>query len=91
MLTRAQEQSVRSAAWRLRAALWLALAGFSLAGFLNTLGDVRRYPGTDLRARVVGAREMLLGLNPYFIAAKTDQTDTLQDPDRYAAVCSRCT
>jgi len=91
MLTRAQDQSVRSSAWRVRAAFWLALAGISLAGFLNTLGDVRRYPGTDLRARVVGAREMLRGLDPYFIAAKTDQTETLQDPDRYAAVCSRCT
>ena len=34
---------------------------------------------------------MLRGLDPYFIAAKTDQTDVLQDPDRYAAVCTRCT
>jgi hypothetical protein len=91
MLTRAKDQSVSATAWRVRAGLWLALAGMSLAGFLNTLGDVRKYPGTDLRARVVGAREMLRGLDPYFIAAKTDQTDSLQDPDRYAAVCSRCT
>jgi hypothetical protein len=91
MLTRAQDQSVHTAAWRLRAGLWLALAGLSLAGFLNTLRDVREYPGTDLRARVVGAREMMRGLDPYFIAAKTDQKDILQDPDRYAAVCSRCT
>ncbi|MGD0770852.1 MAG: glycosyltransferase family 87 protein [Tepidisphaeraceae bacterium] len=82
---------MRTTAWRVRAGLWLALAGISLASFLNTLGDARRYPGTDLRARVVGAREMLRGFDPYFIAAKTDQTDTLQDPDRYAAVCSRCT
>ncbi|MGD0138382.1 MAG: glycosyltransferase family 87 protein [Tepidisphaeraceae bacterium] len=91
MLTRAQDQSVHTASWRLRAAFWLALAGVSFASFLTTLGDVREYPGTDLRARVVGAREMMRGLDPYFIAARTDQTDALQDPDRYAAVCTRCT
>ena len=91
MLTRAQDVSAPTAVWRLRAALWLALAGLTLAAFLTTLDDVRRYPGTDLRARVVGAREMMRGLDPYFIPAKTDQIDVLQDPDRYAAVCSRCT
>jgi hypothetical protein len=72
-------------------ALWLALAGITLASFMQSLGDVRESPGTDLRARVVGAREMILGIDPYFVPAKTNQIDALQDPDRYVAICSRCT
>ena len=70
---------------------WLVLAGISLAAFLGTVNDVMESPGTDLRCRVVGARAMMLGMDPYFMPAKTDQVQTLQDPDRYAAVCTRCT
>ncbi len=33
----------------------------------------------------------MLGMDPYFMPAKTDQVQTLQDPDRYAAICTRCT
>lgn len=76
---------------RLRLAFWLALIGVTLAAFADTVGDLHEYPGVDLRARVVGVRAMLLGLDPYFIPASSDQIQTLQDPVRYAAICSRCT
>jgi hypothetical protein len=35
------------------------------AGVAVTWGDIHRYGGTDLRARVVGARMLALGLDPY--------------------------
>jgi glycosyl transferase family 87 len=91
MISQADEPSILRLPRRLCMALWLALTGITFAAFLQSLGDVRESPGTDLRARVVGAREMMLGLDPYFIPAKTNQIDALQDPDRYAAVCTRCT
>ncbi|HEX4055450.1 MAG TPA: glycosyltransferase family 87 protein [Tepidisphaeraceae bacterium] len=85
------DPSTQIVARRLCAAFWLVLAGISLAAFLGTVNDVMESPGTDLRCRVVGARAMMLGMDPYFMPAKTDQVQTLQDPDRYAAVCTRCT
>ncbi len=86
-----EEHFTQIVAGRLRAVFWLVLAGIALAAFFGTVGDVTESPGTDLRCRVVGARAMMLGMDPYFMPAKTDQIQTLQDPDRYAAVCTRCT
>jgi hypothetical protein len=91
MISHADDPTILRLPRRLGMALWLALAGITLSAFLQSLGDVRESPGTDLRARVVGAREMILGIDPYFVPAKTNQIDALQDPDRYAAICSRCT
>ncbi|MGD0462492.1 MAG: glycosyltransferase family 87 protein [Tepidisphaeraceae bacterium] len=86
-----QDHSRQIVARRLRAAFWIVLAGISLAAFFGTVSDAMESPGTDLRCRVVGARAMMLGMDPYFMPAKTDEVQTLQDPDRYAAVCTRCT
>ncbi len=86
-----ENHSTRIIARRLHAAFWLVLAGISLAAFFGTVGDAMNSPGTDLRCRVVGARAMMLGMDPYFMPARSDQLQTLQDPDRYAAVCTRCT
>jgi len=32
----------------------------------RTIEDLRSYPGIDLRAKVVGARLLLRGMNPYY-------------------------
>jgi hypothetical protein len=80
-----------SVAKRLYLAVWLALIGLTVAAFCDTVKDAREYGGTDLRARVVGARELLLKKDPYFTPAQTDQIETLQDPDRYANDATRCT
>lgn len=76
---------------RLYYGVWLALIGLTVAAFCDTVKDARQYGGTDLRARIVGARELLQKKDPYFIPAQTDQVETLQDPDRYAADATRCT
>jgi hypothetical protein len=74
-----------------RAAFWILLTAISLTAFLTTARDSIQSPGTDLRGRIVAARTLLLGQDPYFTPAKTNQIPTLQDPDRYAADCTRCT
>jgi hypothetical protein len=33
---------------------------------IQTVGDLDTYPGIDLRAKVVGARLLLRGMNPYY-------------------------
>jgi len=62
-----------------------------LAAVVQSFLDARHYYGTDLRARVVGTRAMLRGLDPYFLPMRADLPETLQDPDRYALQFSRCT
>ncbi|MGA2443177.1 MAG: glycosyltransferase family 87 protein [Tepidisphaeraceae bacterium] len=62
-----------------------------LAAVVQSFLDASHYYGADLRARVVGARAMLRGLDPYFLPMRADQPETLQDPFRYALQFSRCT
>jgi hypothetical protein len=47
----------------------------------NTIRDVDQYGGTDLRIRVVGARALTRGLNPYTLSQTADTDPLLRDPD----------
>lgn len=51
-------------AYAMRIALAISLAAIA-AVFSLSLRDARRYPGTDLRCRIVGARLLLAHRNPY--------------------------
>ena len=55
----------------------------------NTIRDVDQYGGTDLRIRVVGARALTRGLNPYTLSQSADTDPLLRDPDHVQL--SRCT
>lgn len=51
--------------------------------------DLSEYGATDLRARVVGARALLSGIDPYTLQNHSDMDPRLWDPDQIAI--SRCT
>jgi hypothetical protein len=71
---------------------WILTAlacGLCLVNVWHTWHDVHDYGGTDLRVRVVGARALLRGINPYTIEDTVDLDPALRDPDREAL--SRCT
>ena len=53
--------------------------------------DVHRYAGTDLRARVVGARLLAAGESPYFTLQESSTPEAFVDPDRYYTSVTRCT
>src|SRR5437899_1372777 len=46
----------------------------------STYRDVCTYPGDDLRNRVVGARVMLAGYDPYTFAWQSGMPEELLDP-----------
>ncbi len=57
----------------------------------TSFGDVSRYGGTDLRARVLGARMLLEGLSPYTTPQNELTPERLLDPDRNFVSITRCT
>lgn len=63
--------------------------GLCLINIWHNWYDVRTYGGTDLRVRVVGARALLRGINPYKIKDTKELDPALRDPDQ--EVLSRCT
>jgi hypothetical protein len=71
--------------------LVLAAVVPAVLSLLVSIRDIQRFGGTDLRARVVGARTILAGDDPYFRPVRSDELETLQDPDRYARQFTRCT
>jgi hypothetical protein len=61
-------------------------------GFVEDVMNTRDYGGVDLRNRVVGARVMLEGLDPYHFKWSGEYPDTLLDPvDNPANEVSRVT
>jgi hypothetical protein len=68
----------------------VCLAAIAGAMFQSAV-DVRKYPGTDQRARVVGARMMLAGQNPYATPQDAQTPEKLLDPDRLFSHITRCT
>jgi hypothetical protein len=62
-----------------RMLLRIALVGGILIA-LWTFLDIRTYAGVDLRNRVVGARVMLAGYDPYTFVWESGLPDTLLDP-----------
>jgi hypothetical protein len=70
---------------RERTLVILLLAGaiaFAALAFRTSWQDVHQYGGTDLRSRVVGARAMLAGENPYRLPPNSQLPESLQDVDR---------
>ncbi len=71
---------------------WIALL-LCLATCLNNVRhswrDNQQFGGTDLRVRVVGARAMLRGINPYSLKNSRELDEELQDPDQ--TILNRCT
>jgi hypothetical protein len=63
----------------------------AIPAFLVTLGDYLRYPGADLRCRVVAARAMLRGLDPYTYEWREGMPLELLDPLRRHPGPSRAT
>ena len=61
--------------------IFLTIAALiSLMGFIVDLKNTITYPGTDLRNRVVGARLMLEGIDPYFFKWQPGLSEKLYDP-----------
>ena len=52
----------------------------SIIGLLIDLRNTLTYPGTDLRNRVVGARLMLEGIDPYFFKWQPGLSERFYDP-----------
>ena len=72
------------------AVLWGGLIG--LVGVAVSFHDTLTYGGVDLRNRVVAARALTHGLDPYFWKWHPGAPDTLLDPvDPPASPVSRCT
>jgi len=78
---------------RRTAYLCLALLTFSsvacLVNMSRSVHDNRQFGGTDLRVRVVGARALMQGINPYTLENQNAPSDRLIDPDR--GRYNRCT
>lgn len=64
-------------------------AGLCLLNVIRTSQDIQNYGGTDLRARVVGARALVRGMNPYTLRESENSDPALRDPDRRGL--NRCT
>jgi len=69
--------------------LALLSGGICLINVWHSCHDVQNYGGTDLRVRVVGARALVRGINPYTIKDTADLDPALRDPDQSSL--SRCT
>jgi hypothetical protein len=68
----------------------IVLAAAALNGLAGVY-DYRNYDGYDLRIRVVGARLLLRGIDPYTYSTSPDLPPELQDPGQQFAGLSRCT
>jgi hypothetical protein len=72
--------------------LLVVAASLAAMAFRTSWQDVHQDGGTDLRCRVVGARAMLGGMNPYRLAPDSELPESLRDPDRpLDPRSSRCT
>ncbi|MDJ0594109.1 MAG: hypothetical protein QNJ72_29720 [Pleurocapsa sp. MO_226.B13] len=60
--------------------LLLAAVVITIIGLIVDLKNTLGYPGSDLRNRVVGARLMLEGIDPYFFKWKPSLPEIFYDP-----------
>ncbi|MBE9043779.1 hypothetical protein IQ255_05055 [Pleurocapsales cyanobacterium LEGE 10410] len=60
--------------------VFLSAIAITILAFIFDLRNTLTYPGTDLRNRVVGARLMLEGIDPYFFKWHTGLPETFYDP-----------
>ncbi len=58
----------------------IAAVVITIIGFLVDLRNTLIYPGTDLRNRIVGARLMLKGIDPYFFKWQPGLSARFYDP-----------
>lgn len=65
---------------RIKEAFLAVLIFAAFLAFVDTVRDNYTFSGADLRNRVVGARALLQGLDPYFYEWKQDMSDRLLDP-----------
>jgi hypothetical protein len=73
-----------------RAVLWGCLAVVAVAA-VQSVKDVVRFPGEDLRPKVTGARALLAGLDPYRYEAGPATPESLQDYTRLYRDLTRVT
>jgi hypothetical protein len=76
--------------WRPRQVVLLVAVLLAAGNLAVTWGDVRRFGGTDLRARVVGARALVLGIDPYRPLPAGMRHEWLFDPHGVFRDISRC-
>jgi hypothetical protein len=75
---------------RIQKIILISLLIMSLHSFVVSLGDTKQYAGIDLRNKVVGARYLLAGLDPYAIE-QTPPSEWFLDPQRHYPGRSRTT
>jgi hypothetical protein len=76
--------------WSPETALLAVAVAIALANVAVTWRDVHTFGGTDLRARVVGARALMLGLDPYRPLPPSARHEWLFDPHGIFRDISRC-
>src|SRR4051812_18046134 len=76
---------------RLETTAVIAGAAALLAAALVSAGDVRVFPGEDLRPKVLGARALIEGLDPYTYEQGPGTPEALLDYTRQAAHLTRVT
>jgi hypothetical protein len=75
---------------RIKKIILISLLITSLHSFVVSLGDTKQYAGIDLRNKVVGARYLLAGLDPYAIE-QNPPSEWFLDPQRHYPGYSRTT
>jgi hypothetical protein len=75
---------------RIQKIILISLLITSLHSFVVSLGDAKQYAGVDLRNKVVGARYLLAGLDPYAIE-QNPPSEWFIDPQRHYPGRSRTT
>jgi hypothetical protein len=71
--------------------VWVVVLAMTALNVLAGLYDHHKYDGYDLRIRVVGARLLLRGIDPYTYSTSPDLPPELRDPGQQFQGLSRCT
>lgn len=70
---------------------WVIVLAITALNGLASFYDYWRFDGYDLRIRVVGARLLVQGIDPYTYSSSPDLPPELQDPGQQFRGLSRCT
>jgi hypothetical protein len=69
---------------------WTVVLAMTFLNGIASVYDGRNFSGYDLRIRVVGARLLLRGIDPYTYSSSRDYPPQLQDPGQQFRGLSRC-
>src|SRR5438128_11086389 len=69
---------------------WSIILAVTFLNGVASLQDTRTFTGYDLRIRVVGARLLLQGIDPYTYSSSPGLPPELQDPGQQFQGLSRC-